>query len=92
MTLCHAALAALLFATSLAQAAPPAGPTPAAPLAEEPGTPTPAAVADPPADEKVCKLERQLGSNKMKRVCHSRAELDRQGEAAREALSREQRR
>ena len=88
MTLRPFALAALLLATVLAQAADP----PAAPAAPEAVVEAPAPVADSKADEKVCKLERQLGSNKMKRVCHTRAELDRKSEAAREALSREQRR
>ena len=85
------ALGALLLATGLVQADPPAV-TPAPEAAAETVPAAAPAVTEAKAEEKVCKLERQLGSNKMKRVCHTRAELDRQSESAREALSREQRR
>ncbi|AXK72947.1 hypothetical protein DWG18_12105 [Lysobacter sp. TY2-98] len=53
---------------------------------------TPAApkVADN-GEKKICKLERELGSNRAKRVCHSREELDAQSEASRAALSAAQR-
>ncbi len=70
-----------------------AGTNDAAQSAATPATaaePADAAKADP--NEKVCKLERQLGSNKMKRVCRTRAQIEIDREAAREALSREQRR
>lgn len=70
-----------------------AGPNDAAPPAPTPATAAePAAPAKADPNEKVCKLERQLGSNKMKRVCRTRAQMEIDREAAREALSREQRR
>lgn len=64
---------------------------PAAPPAAETAT---AAAAAPAADpnEKVCKVERELGSNKLKRVCRTRAQIDAERDAARETLTREQRR
>jgi predicted secreted protein len=85
-------LAAMLSAAAVAHAdQPPTAPVAQAAAPTQEAAPAPAQPAAK-TDEKVCKLERQLGSNKMKRVCHSRADLDRQSEAARDALSREQRR
>lgn len=49
-----------------------------------------AAAADP--NEKICKVGRELGSNKLRRVCRTRAQIDAESEAVREALGREQRR
>lgn len=70
-----------------------AGPNDAVPPAATPAAAeAPAEAAKSDQDEKVCKLERQLGSNKMKRVCRTRAQMEIDREAAREALSREQRR
>lgn len=65
-------------------------PAPAA-APETPATPAPAAPAADP-NEQVCKVERQIGSNKLKRVCRTRAQIDAEREAAREAIGREQRR
>lgn len=82
---------ALLVTAAPAFAGPNDAAQPAAtPAAAEAPAATDAARPDP--NEKVCKLERQLGSNKMKRVCRTRAQIEIDREAAREALSREQRR
>lgn len=85
----HAALlpALLLAAPVLATASE----QPASPPAAETAA---AAAAAPAADpnEKVCKVERELGSNKLKRVCRTRAQIDAERDAARETLTREQRR
>ncbi len=56
------------------------------------GTEPVAAAPQVDPNEKICKVERELGSNKMKRVCRTRAQIEIDREAAREALSREQRR
>ncbi|MFZ5658131.1 MAG: hypothetical protein ACOY37_13970 [Pseudomonadota bacterium] len=90
MKLHSLALVALLvtapaMATTTGQPAPAPAPTP-----EAAGQTPAASPADP--DEKVCKVERELGSNKLKRVCRTRAQLDAERDATREALSREQRR
>lgn len=64
--------------------------------AATPVTAAPAAASPAPAaateGEKICTLERTLGSNRSKRVCRSKAQIDSDREAAREAMSREQRR
>lgn len=49
-----------------------------------------AADAQPDPNEKVCKLERQLGSNKMARVCRTRAQIDAERASARSSLARGQ--
>lgn len=85
-------LAALL---ALAPAYAAADDTPQPAQKSEPAAAAPAPAAAPSAadpDEKVCKVERELGSNKLKRVCRTRAQIDADSAAAREALGREQRR
>ena len=79
----------LLFALLLV-GAPAVHATDAQPTSEAAVAPAAESKADP--DEKVCKVERELGSNKMKRVCRTRAQVDADREAARDALTREQRR
>lgn len=69
--------------------APVASSSAAAAPAAAPATPTTAQAAD--TNEKVCKLERQLGSNKMKRVCRTKEQMEIDRAAARETLTREQR-
>lgn len=70
-----------------AQASPP--PAATAPVAA-PATPASPAAARPDPEEKVCKVEREIGSNRLKRVCRTRQQIDDAREAAREAISREQ--
>lgn len=91
-----ALLAAMLACTSLAVVAA-TEPTPPAPAPSPTTTAAPAAPAAAPAaaapvdpDEKVCKVEREIGSNRLKRVCRTRAQIENERAAAREALSREQ--
>lgn len=82
MTQADAPAAATAAPSTVAPADPAqAGSTPAAPPA--------AATAGP--DEQVCKVQREVGSNRLKRVCRSRAQIEREREASRDALSREQR-
>lgn len=92
---------ALLSPLSLAHAQPPQaaatadtvqGPQAAAPTDAAPAVAVPAQDAAADANEKICKVGREIGSNKLKRVCRTRAQLDAEREAAREALTREQRR
>lgn len=73
---------ALFLTTAIAgeQAAAPAEPA----QATEAGAPKPA------ADEKVCTMEKSLGSNMKKRVCRTRAQYEAERERAREALDRTQ--
>lgn len=85
--LCAALLAATPFATAqTVEPAPPVAPASSVVSATTEEIPA----ADP--DEKVCKVARELGSNKLKRVCRTRAQIDAEREGARDALSREQRR
>lgn len=72
-------------APEAAQAAVAAAPTAAAPAA----TPSTAAQAD--GEAKVCKLEKELGSNRPKRICRTKAQIEAERAAARDAVSREQR-
>lgn len=67
-----------------------AAPKDTTPAAIPAASPAPEPAADP--SEKVCKVAREIGSNKLKRVCRTRAQMDADREAAREALTREQRR
>ena len=91
LSLCLGLLAVSSIA-SAADPAPAAAPTAAAPAAAPAAAEAaPAAPAVDP-NEQVCKVERVLGSNKMKRVCRTRAQIEVDRDAAREALSREQRR
>lgn len=96
MSFRHVLLAAMLASIShvvgAAEPAPPA-PTPSPTAADTPAASaaapsTAAAPVDP--DEKVCKVERDIGSNRLKRVCRTRAQIENERAAAREALSREQ--
>lgn len=66
-------------------AAPAAAPVAAAPEASS------KPIAQDAGDRKICKLERELGSNRAKRVCRTRTEMDAQSEAARASLSDAQR-
>ena len=95
---------AFLFALMLA-ASVPAGANGASPAAV-PGTATAVAPPSPPVgtappasaaaqadpNEKICKVSRELGSNRLKRVCRTRAQMESERDAAREILSQEQRR
>lgn len=66
-------------------------------IAGEPATPTaePSPVqkvdaAKPAADDKVCTMEKSLGSNMKQRVCRTRVQYEAEREGAREALERSQ--
>lgn len=94
----HHALLAVMLACTASAAVAATGPTPPVPApSPTPATAAPPAAAAPTAatapadpDEKVCKVEREIGSNRLKRVCRTRAQIDNEQAAAREALSREQ--
>ncbi|GAB1596700.1 hypothetical protein [Lysobacter claricitrinus] len=86
-------LLALMLVTGAAQAQMADTTSTSATQAAASDTTQPAAapkVADD-SDKKICKLERELGSNRAKRVCHTRAELDASSAASRDALSAAQR-
>lgn len=75
-----------------------ATPTPSAPADAPTAATAEAAPATPAAPEaavatekKSCKLERELGSNRAKRVCRTRAEMNADAEAARNSISEAQR-
>jgi len=47
-----------------------------------------ASTAAQPEDRQVCRVEKELGSNRAKRVCRSSAQMERDRERAREELSK----
>ena len=78
-------LAALLLVTPAAFAQATTEPSPAQQPEPETAAATPqAALASTSAgDKKLCRLERELGSQRAKRVCYTREQLDANSEAAR---------
>ena len=84
-------LVALVLSVAFQAQAQSADPTALPPAGAKPADTAPAKVAADDPNRKVCRLERELGSNRAKRICHTRAELDAQSEAARASLSDGQR-
>jgi hypothetical protein len=86
LVFCTALLAAASFAQAQSQAKSATGPSEGN---------IPEASSAPPAkafdsDEKICKVGREIGSNKLKRICRTRAQIEADRESARETLVREQ--
>lgn len=68
----------------VAQSADQAPPAAAQPAADAPAQP---AVAEADPDERVCRRERTIGSNRPTMVCRTRAQAERERERAREAAA-----
>ncbi|GAB6195898.1 hypothetical protein [Lysobacter xanthus] len=81
----------LVTGSAWAQSGTVAADAPAAAPAVAAAPATAAAPAAAGEDKKVCKLERELGSNRAKRVCRTRAEVNADADAARASLQDAQR-
>jgi hypothetical protein len=81
-------LSALLVVGSLHAAPTDPAATDASPTASAAGAPvTPAPVVQTVEEEKVCRMERTIGSNRSKRVCRTKSQLEREKLHAQDQLA-----